>query len=271
MKKVYRHIGYYNDFEDCQFLIEETPDFIVKYMEKGLGHFYRSEGESETDIENIDDESDAFMFKMTDNGQFLVRYQRGDSFQACKELQNAGWYIDVYHLTEVESDDQDDQIEEYCEHCGDYVDLPEEFKVHTCPNCGKYIVACTLCPFQPEEAKCATCPLSKQADILNKLKNCGVASTVQIFTQAFNNSDISIREHGFEITLEVSGVGMTVYTLAYNPKHDHCVLFRKYAGGNAHTFPGSVIEHSRYLCEALNSLSGERTTGNTPIHVRQLK
>lgn len=265
MKKVYRHIGYFEG-QDAMDMFCYHADSVVSCIE--AGPFHTSNGESETDIENLDDEHDQDLFYHTSDKQYLVRYTQGSR----KPID--GWFIDVYRLMEVESDDQevqDDLIEEYCEHCCEYVDLPEEFKVHTCPNCGKYIVACNLCPYLPEEAKCATCPLSKQADNLNELKARGVASTVQIFTQAFNNADIKIREQGFEVTLEVSGVGMVVYTLAYNSKQDHCVLFRKHAGGNAHTFPGSVIEHSRYLCEALNSLSGERTTGNTPIHVRQLK
>lgn len=268
MKKVYRHIGYYEG-QDALDMFCFDADSLVACMT--AGPFHSSDGESETDIENLDDEEDKCLFSKSSDQEHLVRYSRGGNTPKAD-----GWFIDVYRLTEVESDDQDtsnpdELIEEYCEHCCEYVDLPEEFKVHTCPNCGKYIVACNLCPYLPEEAKCATCPLSKQAHNLNELKARGVASTVQIFTQAFNNADIEIREQGFEVTLEVSGVGMVVYTLAYNSKQDHCVLFRKHAGGNSYTFPGSAIVNIHYLCDALNSLSGERTTGNTPIHVKQVK
>ena len=54
--------------------------------------------------------------------------------------------------------------EEWCQHCDECVDLAGEFKVQRCPHCGKWIVPCSLCPFED----CVTrCPLERLALILN--------------------------------------------------------------------------------------------------------
>lgn len=264
MKKVYRHIGYFEG-QDAMDMFCNHADSIVSCIE--AGPFHTSDGESETDIENLDDEHDQDLFYHTSDKQYLVRYTQGSR----KPIE--GWFIDVYRLMEVESDDQeaqDDLIEEYCEHCCEYVNLTPEFKVHTCPECGKSIVACNLCPYLPEEAKCATCPLAKQAEIQNECKDAGVASTVQTFAQSFNKCDIKLREQGFEIVLEIPHVGMTTYTLIYDSKYDHCKLFRRYAGGNSYTFAGSGFGE-KDLALALRLVSGTNITIHTPIHVRQLK
>lgn len=60
--------------------------------------------------------------------------------------------------------EDDDKIQEYCPHCDYYVELEDEFKVHKCPSCGKWIVACQVCPFD----ECVDrCPLERLAIILN--------------------------------------------------------------------------------------------------------
>lgn len=263
MKKVYRHIGYFVG-QDAMDMFCDHADSIVSCIE--AGPFHASDGESEHDIENLDDEHDKDLFYYTSDKQFLVRYTQGSR----KPIE--GWFIDVYHLMEVESDDQEAQdglIKEYCEHCGGYVHLTPEFKVHTCPDCGKSIVACSLCPYIQEEAKCGTCPLAKQAEIQNECKEAGVATTVQAFAQSFNNPIIEIRQRGFEIVVEVPHVGMTTYTLAYDSKYEHYKLFRRYAGGNSYTFAGSGFGE-KDLALALSSVSGGNITIHTPIYIRVL-
>ena len=54
--------------------------------------------------------------------------------------------------------------EEWCPHCDECVDLAGEFKVQRCPHCGKWIVPCSLCPFEDCVRRC---PLERLALILN--------------------------------------------------------------------------------------------------------
>lgn len=56
---------------------------------------------------------------------------------------------------------------EYCPHCETEVELSNEFKVQICPNCGKHIVPCNLCPLLAEGNCQGLCPLEKMAKILN--------------------------------------------------------------------------------------------------------
>lgn len=56
---------------------------------------------------------------------------------------------------------------EYCPHCETEVELSNEFKVQICPNCGKHIVSCNLCPLLAEGNCQGLCPLEKMAKILN--------------------------------------------------------------------------------------------------------
>lgn len=57
-----------------------------------------------------------------------------------------------------------DTIEEYCPHCDTTVDLEDDFKVQKCPNCGKWIVPCSICPLDGCSAKC---PLKRLSIMLN--------------------------------------------------------------------------------------------------------
>lgn len=58
-----------------------------------------------------------------------------------------------------------DPIEEWCVHCDTCAHIEDEFKVQRCPNCGKWIVPCFICPLQ----SCARpCPLDRLATMLNE-------------------------------------------------------------------------------------------------------
>lgn len=58
----------------------------------------------------------------------------------------------------------DGKTEEICPHCDNAVELEHELKVQKCPNCGKWIVPCSVCPLED----CSTeCPLECFARILN--------------------------------------------------------------------------------------------------------
>jgi len=58
---------------------------------------------------------------------------------------------------------------EYCPHCECEVELDATLGVHKCPNCGKYIVACSMCTACDSDTNyCKTCCLCHDADKLNK-------------------------------------------------------------------------------------------------------
>lgn len=57
---------------------------------------------------------------------------------------------------------------EMCPHCECEVELENELKVQKCPNCGKYIVACSMCLNGSVGAKCTKdCCLEVLASINN--------------------------------------------------------------------------------------------------------
>lgn len=230
MKKVYRHIGYYNDLEDCELLFDETPDFIVRYMEKGLGHFYQSEGDAETDIETPFDEPDSSMFIKTTDGQYLVRYEKGADKQVCKELADHGWFIDIYKLTEIDTDEINEKVEEYCGHCDEYVCLESELKVQKCPNCGKAIVPCSICPMLDEKnshlQKCTSCPLGVLCEEINSEEHLGKNLTLMETAYEFNSATLEEREKGIYVTLPKMEENDKVEKLYihYNPQYG-CVVF----------------------------------------------
>ena len=61
----------------------------------------------------------------------------------------------------------ENKVYEYCPHCENEVMLTDEFKVQICPECGKAIVPCSICPFQPY--KCSSnCPLEALCNQLNE-------------------------------------------------------------------------------------------------------
>ena len=59
------------------------------------------------------------------------------------------------------------KIDEYCPHCECEVELDNDFKVQICPNCGKHIVPCNLCPLLEENRCHNICPLEMFAKKLN--------------------------------------------------------------------------------------------------------
>lgn len=60
-------------------------------------------------------------------------------------------------------------IYEVCPHCNEGVMLEPELKVQTCPNCGKRIVACSMClACETTENYCSKCCLAYQARIENE-------------------------------------------------------------------------------------------------------
>ena len=99
-----------------------------------------------------------------------------------------------------------DRITKICPHCKQEVELNEEFKVQQCPNCGKHIVPCNLCPLLAKY-KCANnCPLETMADEMNKVqkeKKSFVTDLYALETNAIGEIiDIMLQNRIFEVKLD---------------------------------------------------------------------
>lgn len=198
-KMTFRHIGYYNDYEDVKNLFGRTANFVVQTMLDGLGAFHSVTGESETDIDDHKFESDADKFVKTENGNYLVRFERGSE-------NGEGWFIDIYKLMEVEventsDEDEDEEVYEYCPYCENEVKLDNEFKVQICPDCGHAIVPCSICPL--DDCCCSNCPL----DVLCRQKNdeideeTGIEVTLSSFIELFDKQIPSYQSDGYTISI----------------------------------------------------------------------
>ena len=187
----YRHIGYYNDYSDIKELYADSPDDIVNMMKNGFGSFHECEGERDTDIDEIETGLD---MGLTHDKEYIVKYQRGDD--------NEGWRIDIYqhHTLEVVEDTNNENIYEYCPHCDTEVALTDELKVQSCPNCGKYIVPCNICPLLAKGICPNRCPLSDLAKQMNKDKY-GTEMSISSFVSTFNSSTEKQWEKGFILTI----------------------------------------------------------------------
>jgi predicted RNA-binding Zn-ribbon protein involved in translation (DUF1610 family) len=124
-------------------------------------------------------EDDAFRLKALD--EFCDHEDTKFVYNLCRWVARPSHHecplfpVDVYFLwdspiiTDFEDDVEeepknDETTEEYCPHCDVVVDLSIDFKVQKCPNCGKWLVPCSLCPLQ----NCSKhCPLERHAIILN--------------------------------------------------------------------------------------------------------
>lgn len=194
-KHTYRHIGYFNDYQDIQELFLRTADEIVKYMKNGWGAFHFCEGDRDSDIDKIEGEPDECLLSMTADKEYIVKYQRGGDEES--------WYIDIYqyHILEIVEENKVDTIYEYCSFCDDEVELVNEFKVQICPKCGKAIVPCNICPFN-SQGKCSTnCPLEALANELNEKTNYGTEYSIASFVSTFNSSTEKQWIKGFILTI----------------------------------------------------------------------
>lgn len=197
-KMTFRHIGYYNDYEDVKKLFGCTATFVVQTMLDGLGAFHRVTGESETDIDDHKIESDADKFVKTENGNYLVRFERGSE-------NGEGWFIDIYKLMEVEvedtDEDDDNKVYEYCPHCEDEVVLDNEFKVQVCPDCGHAIVPCSICPLESCVSNCPLDVLCRQKNKQNEENDTALLVTSEEFVDLFKKEDLLNQERGFYLDL----------------------------------------------------------------------
>lgn len=252
-KMTFRHIGYYNEYEDVKKLFGCTADHIVGTMLDGLGAFHRVTGQSETDIDDHKFETDADKFVKTTNGNFLVRFERGSN-------NGEGWYIDIYKLMEVEVEDTSDQNEdngvyEYCPHCEEEVELNNEFKVQICPNCGHAIVPCNICPL---DDCCSNCPL----DALCRQKNneideeAGIEVTLESFTELFDKQTRQHQDDGYTILIaETEDKEAQKLLFRYDYVHEIYILTNLTFNGQAYTW--NELPSPGTLFDGLWNVSGE--------------
>lgn len=244
-KMTFRHIGYYNDYEDVKKLFGSTATFVVQTMLDGLGAFHRVTGESETDIDDHKIESDADKFVKTENGNYLVRFERGSE-------NGEGWFIDIYKLMEVEvedtsDEDKDEEVYEYCPYCEGEVKLDNEFKVQVCPDCGHAIVPCSICPL---ESCCSTCAL----DVLCRQKNNEIEDkslievTLSSFLELFDKQANHHKTAGYIISVpETENVRAHKLLFRYDVFYGIYILTNQTHNGQAYTWnelpsPGSLFD-----------------------------
>ena len=252
-KMTFRHIGYYNDYEDVKKLFGCTADYVVRTMLDGLGAFHSVTGESETDIDDHKFESDADKFVKTTNGNFLVRFERGSD-------NGEGWFIDIYKLMEVEVEDTSDQnddeeVYEYCPYCEDEVKLDNEFKVQICPNCGHAIVPCSICPL---DSCSANCPL----DVLCRQKNneideeAEIEVTLSSFIELFDKQIPSHQADGYTIlTTETEDKRGQELLFRYDSIYGIYILTNLTYNGQAYTW--DELPSPGRLFDGLWNVSGE--------------
>ena len=56
---------------------------------------------------------------------------------------------------------------EWCTSCNEEVELPAIMAVYKCPNCGEFILPCTLCDIEGQ-TNCENCDYSKCIEIWRK-------------------------------------------------------------------------------------------------------
>lgn len=132
-----------------------------------LNPFTLDEFEKYVNNFDIDDEIDIYR----QDASYRDAFRISDSVRDFEEW--VGTIEDLVDRAEkviyaMDNPNDNDECFECCPHCEEEVALPFEFKVHTCPNCGKRIVPCSICPLK----NCVKpCPLEKQAQIENGEKD----------------------------------------------------------------------------------------------------
>ena len=103
-------------------------------------------------------------WKCTHNEDDLQIWKKGDTIIY---FQNYSGNLFGYLTTEYSNAEK---TCEYCPYCDTEVELDAELKVQECPNCGKYIVTCSMCTACDDEDWGCTdkCPLEHLANELNK-------------------------------------------------------------------------------------------------------
>lgn len=100
----FRHIGYYNDFEDLKFLCQKDGEEIVSDMKAGFGHFYKVDDGEEFSLNNLEngitaDRRRGLTF-LTGDGKHFVIDQTNPEEDYNVEQPDSPVFIDIYERIE---------------------------------------------------------------------------------------------------------------------------------------------------------------------------
>lgn len=90
-----------------------------------------------------------------DADRWMELYGYGEGIKDYKVVEYDESDIEDYVFVEMPT--EKDRFDEYCSHCRTHVDLPYEFEMQICPNCGSSITPCNLC--NHKVCDCGNCPL----------------------------------------------------------------------------------------------------------------
>lgn len=100
----FRHIGYYNDFEDLKFLCQKDGEGIVSDMKAGFGHFYKVDDGEEFSLDNLENGKTAERRRgltfLTGDGNYFVVDQTNPEENYNVEQPDSPVFIDIYERIE---------------------------------------------------------------------------------------------------------------------------------------------------------------------------
>lgn len=171
-KHIYKHLGYYNKIPDIREYSRKSADEILEAYKKGYGHFYEDTFPDPDDILVREEEDECVArgdTKFTTDGKYAVTDTSWEGWKEeyadAEDGDASDDYIDIWELVEER---EDNTTAEVCPYCGKEVEIDAELKVQKCPNCGKYIVTCSMCLNPDLNYKCGDCCLEILAHKLNE-------------------------------------------------------------------------------------------------------
>lgn len=258
-KPIYRHIGYWEGKEDCPYLMTLDADEIVANIGRH-GQFHECNGESESDIEDLNDEHDASLFQMTKDRQYLVRKEEPVVDEKTGEKLYSGCYIDVYRFYLVDEDGEIIPALGVCPVCGKTVILEPELKLQSCGYCGAAVIPCSYCPFSPGSDKCKNCPLKAIRNIANK--SYGFEHTLHTFVVFWNSSSEQIQQQGCQISFSTPMTGYCTWKIQGYNKGNVVILSKSGETGATYTIFEPLTEDN--LLKILREITGSDYI--TPMH-----
>lgn len=264
-KPIYRHIGYWEGKEDCPYLMELNADEIVANIGRH-GQFHECNGESESDIEDLNDEHDSPLFQMTKDRQYLVRKDDPVVDEKTGEKLYSGCYIDVYRFYLVDEDGEIIPALGVCPICGKTVILEPELKLQSCGYCGAAVIPCSYCPFSPGSDKCKNCPLKAIMNMTNA-KSYGLEYTLHSFVVCWNSTSEQIQQQGYQISFSTPKTGYSTWKIQGYNRGKVVILSESGKTGATFTIFETLTEQNllKILCE----ITGSGFMSETRLFVRQ--
>lgn len=166
MAKSLKPIGYFNDFEDVfDFYKNQKPEDVIDAVYGNKGAFHRVDADYERTFADFSDENG----RLTKDGEFFVVFP--SDLDIIEKKGTEDLFVDVYVVSGDDGEYDDGFCDEWCPECDSEVELPRKLGVYRCPNCGKWMVNCSMC-YLTENGRCSwsNCPLSYEARRRNSLE-----------------------------------------------------------------------------------------------------